>query len=348
MSALKFNSILSIVVLSVSAQAMASDVTIPNAFVSGTAAKAEDVNANFNALATSVNDNNTRINGNTAAITGKANTTDVTDALAGKANTADVDSALAGKANSADLNAKANAGDVSANSAAISGLQQRQISSLDCKGNDASDIMVRVGNVCVDKYEASVWDATGSSQITGTLPCSVNGSNCSATDNTGADNTNAIYARSVSGVTPTARITWYQAAQACANAGKRLLTNAEWQVAAAGTPKTGCNNTNVGLGATGASSACISNWGVNDMAGNLTEWVAEWIQGNGAAASANQGAAFDNEINYGVNEPSKAAGSGTLAAVYRGGGFGGGGIYRFHASLSPKDSADSIGFRCAR
>ncbi len=27
-----------------------------------------------------------------------------------------------------------------------------------CPGNDANDVMVRVGPLCVDKYEASVWD----------------------------------------------------------------------------------------------------------------------------------------------------------------------------------------------
>ena len=68
-------------------------------------------------------------------------------------------------------------------------------------------------------------------------PCADNGQNC-------ADD---IFAVSLAGVTPSARITWFQAQAACANAGKRLPTNAEWQVAVAGTPDPGPDNGDDGL-----------------------------------------------------------------------------------------------------
>src|SRR5262245_24682924 len=73
------------------------------------------------------------------------------------------------------------------------------------------------------------------------------------------------HARSVAGVLPSALITWFEAAQACRNAGKRLLTNAEWQMAAAGTPDPGnagngtttCNTDTGGPTSTGTTGNCI-------------------------------------------------------------------------------------------
>lgn len=57
-------------------------------------------------------------------------------------------------------------------------------------------------------------------------PCTDNGQNCS----------NDIYAVSLAGETPSSRITWFQAQQACKNSQKRLPSNAEWQAAVAGSP----------------------------------------------------------------------------------------------------------------
>jgi len=48
-------------ILLCAAPALASEVTIPNTFTSGTTASAAEVNANFSALATGVNDNHSRI-----------------------------------------------------------------------------------------------------------------------------------------------------------------------------------------------------------------------------------------------------------------------------------------------
>jgi len=162
------------------------------------------------------------------------------------------------------------------------------------------------GAACMDKYEASVWRvpdptttnaalvrriqlgratqadlmAGGATQL-GTAsadyaPCTANGQNC----------TNDIYAVSLPSVLPSAFITWFQAQEACANAGKRLPTSAEWQVAANGTPDPGADNgmtdCNIsgdgpGLSPTGARSSCVSARGAFDMVGNLAEWVADWV-----------------------------------------------------------------------
>ena len=90
--------------------------------------------------------------------------------------------------------------------------------------------MVKVGPVCVDKYEASVWaNADGTGAQYGTTaddyPCADTRNDCK----------DMIYAVSRKDALPSSRLTWFQAQQACRNAGKRLLHNAEWQ-AAAGTP----------------------------------------------------------------------------------------------------------------
>ena len=116
---------------------------------------------------------------------------------------------------------------------------------------------VLAGTVCLDKYEASVWrvpnptttnaalvrriqqgrasqadlTAGGATQLGTALPdyapCTANGRNCA----------NDIYAVSLPSVLPSAFITWFQAQEACASAGKRLPTSAErrgWRYGHAG------------------------------------------------------------------------------------------------------------------
>lgn len=74
-----------------------------------------------------------------------------------------------------------------------------------------------------------------------------------------------------------------QAAMACAKAGKRLPTNAEWLAASLGTPdKDGgwsegdcqvANNWQAQPGTAGAGENCQSAAGAYDMIGNVWEWV---------------------------------------------------------------------------
>ena len=207
----------------------------------------------------------------------------------------------------------------------------------DCsEGLATGDVMVRVGAVCVDRYEASIWDSpNGGSQITGPIPCDASGRDC--TD---------IYARSVAGVTPRSEITWFQAQQALANSGKRLPTGAEWQAAAAGTPdSTACN---VGTGSaqnTGANPGCVSMWGTNDMAGNLWEWVADWQEQSDGCS--NWAAGFGTDVTcFGNGAPTRFPG-----AMLRGGDFNSdtaAGPFAVSANSRPSDSLIWFGFRGAR
>src|SRR5215468_11330372 len=158
---------------------------------------------------------------------------------------------------------------------------------------------VRVGTTCVDTYEASLWQIDPANttlvrkvqtgrvtladlQAGGAIPLSP--SACIAmnvfTNFPRSGNWTAVpgsnppspgfYAVSVAGVQPSRCITWFQANQACLLSGKRLLTNREWQGAAAGTPDPGaaddgattCVTSSVGPADTGSRASCTSAWGV--------------------------------------------------------------------------------------
>ena len=260
--------------------------------------------------------------------------------------------------------------DVAANTTAVAALQGN-VPGSGCTGVDGTDMMVRVGPLCVDKYEASVWSAADGS-VSGNQfgvgsddydTAAVDGITCSdnANDCTGA---HTIYARSEATRTPSTYITWYQAQQACAASGKRLLTNAEWQMAAAGTPDIGAaDNTtsdcavSSSLSATGSRSLCVSNWAVNDMAGNVAEWVADWIPGTGTAGAWSTGPSTAGtdygddwvRVNAATNQGTNSTGQ--PSTIYRGGDFDDGtdaGIFAFGGNAAPSLSDASVGFRCAR
>jgi hypothetical protein len=240
----------------------------------------------------------------------------------------------------------------------------------------APDAVV-AGTLCLDTYEASVWrvpaalgagaklvkkikqgkatladlTAGGATQL-GTVsnnyaPCSDDGQNCA----------NDIFAVSLPGVTPSAYISWFQAQEACANAGKRLPSNAEWQVGANGSPDPGpdngttdCNTASaLTVATTGSRSSCKSARGAFDMVGNLWEWVADWVPA-ATACPGWSGLSDDLMCLAGAGE---SAGPGALV---RGGdcygfyGYGSGTSAGPLAVLvgAPHASVIGIGFRCAR
>jgi hypothetical protein len=217
--------------------------------------------------------------------------------------------------------------------------------------------MDRVGPICVDRYEASVWSTRpdGRGRPRGTqfgvsaddYPCSDTGNDCSATA------AHPIFAVSAPGVTPSANITWFQALQACLNVGKRLLRNDEWQAAAAGTPDdaAACNIDTGAVEPTSARTACASNWGTVNMVGNLFEWVADWSQDNSRIDQGDTASAlYGNDALAGIDEALPETDR-FPAALYRGGHFDDGakaGVFALYANESPSVSKGNTGFRCAR
>jgi formylglycine-generating enzyme required for sulfatase activity len=213
----------------------------------------------------------------------------------------------------------------------------------------------------VDKYEASVWEIPAANTA---LPAKLMegratladltaggfqrgatsdnyGANCPDTGN----GCKTFYAASVAGVTPSRSLTWFQAAAACRNAGKRLLTNAEWQAAALGTPDGApCMVSASSPGATG-TPGCVSDAEVFDMVGNVWEWVAEW-----------QAPTTDctTPLFAGTNDWNCMAGADASygpAALFRGGDVSDdtdAGVFAIAGLFQPSYSSIFVGFRCAR
>lgn len=238
---------------------------------------------------------------------------------------------------------------------------------------------VRSGNICIDKYEASVWEipnvaaneglidkvkkgkatlanltsptaiANGVTQL-GLAAGDLAAAGCPDSGNGCVD----FYAVSIAGVTPSRFITWFQAAAAARNSRKRLPTNAEWQAAALGTPDTGgaddgtttCNTDNLvpGASATGSRSGCVSDVGARDMVGNVWELVADWVP----LSTACPGWGGFSDDRMCLAGASTTSGPG---ALIRGGAWGGGtdaGVFTVEGLFQPSDSSSSVGFRCGR
>jgi hypothetical protein len=241
--------------------------------------------------------------------------------------------------------------------------------------------MVQSGPTCIDRFEASLWKVTDpvctdlikrgrewppfcrqqATQvgINGVdyldAQCQFNGAGC----------TN-LFALSVPGVIPARSINYFIAAAACRNSGKRLPSNAEWQVAALGTPDPWpqddpaeqCNVSGSSAVATGTRGQCVSDVGAHDMVGNVIEFVADW------GALATTGTTWDVFIPGFGNDVSNIGGApaGTIyglpGTTLRGGSFAQGsggsgqlaGVYAIDQNGAPNSIGDATaaGFRCAK
>ena len=246
------------------------------------------------------------------------------------------------------------------------------------------DEMVKVGDYWIDRYEASLVDATlfASGKCNGAgKQYGVGVDDYPATFQDSGNWSSRVFACSLKGRSPSTRLTWFQAQQACQLAGKRLCSNGQWQGAAAGTHDKGAYNggaggachTQTGLprktgmaGATpGGATSCISRWGAEDMIGNLWEWVNWWGQaGKGWITTDGQNTApWPSTGGYGDGKDrtwnlngSGATGIGTWtkglpAAARRGGDMNqmaGSGIFTLGFDASPTYTGVAVGARCCR
>jgi formylglycine-generating enzyme required for sulfatase activity len=316
--------------------------TVPHTFQSNTTAVASEVNDNFSALATAID---------TISLTpgpqGPAGPTGATGPTGPQGPVGAT--GATGATGPAGPQGPAGSPDTADQ------VRDKFFTGNSCVGNGPSDVMVKVGPLCVDKYEASIWEFA---DATGTAYGVFAGQAAYPAGFVANGNwTTAVYAVSKAGVLPSTSVTWFQAQQACALSGKRLLTNAEWQMAAANTPdSTSCNVSSGVVANTGSFASCVSNWNVNDMVGNVWEWVADWIQGSAttwAPSTGYAGTDYGNDFMLGTNPAYyQGANSTNFPSVpIRGGNWGNGtsaGVFALYADNGPTNAVNSIGFRCAR
>jgi hypothetical protein len=220
---------------------------------------------------------------------------------------------------------------------------------------------VQSGTICIDRYEASVWTTTNAGLIKkikdgkvtqvdliaagaiqlGLLFGDLVAAGCPSTGNGCVD----VYAVSIPGVTPSTLMTWFQAAAAARNAGKRLPSNAEWQVAALGTPDGApCIVNGGGPPRPTGTAGCVSDVGAFDMVGNVWEWVADWVPL--PTACPGWGGFSDDSMCL-----AGASTTGGPAALIRGGDFFSGalaGVFAVTGFNPTLPFNDFIGFRAAR
>lgn len=222
--------------------------------------------------------------------------------------------------------------------------------------------MVAVGALCVDRWKASV---TSEPACEGTRYGEASDDYPEDFDDSG-DGDLALHACSAEGVLPAGHLTWFQAAAACAHAGKRLCTNAEWQVAVQGTPweAEACNLASGEVLPTGSHPGCVSAWGAVDMVGSRWEWVADWVPGGstwlpediedeGEARPWPEGYGDGQDYTLNINGSGydTEAVSGLPSAVIRGGDYGNGaeaGNFAVSWARAPSHAERFVGFRCCR
>ncbi len=216
------------------------------------------------------------------------------------------------------------------------------------------------GSFCIDAYTASA---------SGDCPNPEPSSQSETRDNLSASGCKPV---SKADAIPWRYISQTQAQDACRKAGKFLPDNEKWFIAARGTPSDGpwdsesCNldnNWSESPGPTGSGKDCLSYAGSFDQVGNTWEWVSNTVRDGvmdgqtlpetGYITSVDtEGVILETDPdkpNENYNGDWLWIKSEGTRGVMRGGFFGSrsdGGVYSFHAEMTPDFAGRAVGFRC--
>ena len=207
------------------------------------------------------------------------------------------------------------------------------------------------GISCLDLYESSPASSCPHATLKNTLESEENVS------------TPGCAAASVQGVEPWTYISLAQAQRACASAGKRLPTAAEWYRIALGSEGQTCITNAKTIQKTGTAT-CIASSGAYDAVGNAWEWIdgqvtngtydgrtlpnngyVSSVDANGIAVTSTDApdALYGNDYLW-----SKTDG---VYGMIRGGFYGSGddaGLYTLNAAVPAGFAAQGVGFRCVK
>ncbi len=251
----------------------------------------------------------------------------------------------------------------------------------DNDGDGCPDDMARVGDVCVDKWEASYDCFIYKSQST-------QGSSGPITTDGDADRDDYLWqTRNIATINggpavckgvsrnnsiPYTTITQYDAKQSCLLSGKSLISNGDWQKAAFGTPDdaTKCKIDSTSTGTlipsadwynqggddavyTGSASECVSDYGIYDMIGGVWEWTDDLIDAVSNDDFANSGT-YGNDYLYrnyiGNIFAREGSVNASISVIIRSGDWSVGsraGLFSLYIGSSPSGWYWSDGFRCS-
>jgi hypothetical protein len=236
------------------------------------------------------------------------------------------------------------------------------------------DIMIKVGNFWVDKYESSIVQITNDTIFIDDPK--YGGVDSLHKSKTGTAFDVAPYVIAVSQRRrATSGITYFVAEQAAVNNGKHIIRNEQWQASASGTTRTNAEGMlSGGEDWKTVTQQDISRYGVVGCAGSLWEWTSSWGQyGEHYSGSATNWYDWpgpeshkewdDKYDTYGndiiinmagrayTRQDSARYAAGLPAALVRGGSWGDknrAGIFALIADGAPSYYGFEVGFRCAK
>lgn len=225
-------------------------------------------------------------------------------------------------------------------------------SQIGCSANETL-LLFGTHSLCLDTYEVSPGDECPIAEINGEVDTQVNVASVKCLP------------ASQPQVLPWRYVTYTNAQQLCARAGKRLPTNDEWYKVALGQLDTeACFVGSDGSLQPTGNTNCVTSTGVHDVVGNVWEWVSDTTE-NGQFEERElppsgyvslvdaQGVVLKTEAAPDANfgEDYAWISDTGVQGIIRGGFYGSGsdgGIFSQNLAVPLNFSAVGVGFRCVR